>query len=215
MSAEDEAGPVSAEDEAGPGRGEDEAGPVRAEDEAGPVRSRAGRRELLYAVLLGVAGAGLSIWAVSRAWVVEPAPRPAPLPPVRVVRTGVQLLPWLPALALVTLAGWGAVLATRGRVRRLLGGALTGLGVAVAAGGGYGLVAGFSGEISRQWPLLCLLGGGCAAAAGVLTAVRGDRWSVMGARYERSAGAATGPVPGRSTRDTWDALDRGADPTDD
>lgn len=193
----------------------DGAGPGRGGDGADSGRHRTGRRELRYAVLLGVAGAGLSIWAVSRAWVVELAPRPAPLPPVRVVRTGAQLLPWLPALALVTLAGWGAVLATRGRVRRLLGGVLTGLAVAVAAGGGYGLVAGFSGEISRQWPLLCLLGGGCAAAAGVLTALRGDRWSVMGARYERSAGAATGPVSGRSARDAWDALDRGADPTDD
>lgn len=193
----------------------DAAGSGRAGDGANPGRPRAGRRELLYAVLLGVAGAGLSIWAVSRAWVVELAPRPAPLPPVRVARTGAQLLPWLPALALVTLAGWGAVLATRGRVRRLLGGVLTGLAVAVAAGGGYGLVAGFSGAISRQWPLLCLFGGGCAAVAGVLTAVWGERWSVMGARFERPAGAATGPVSGRSARDAWDALDRGADPTDD
>ncbi|WP_027659170.1 Trp biosynthesis-associated membrane protein [Salinispora fenicalii] len=187
---------------------------MSAPDEAGP-RRRAGRRELVYAVLLGVAGAGLSMWAVTRVWVVELAPRPAPLPPVRDTRTGAQLLPWLPALALVTLAGWGAVLATRGRVRRLLGGVLTGLAVAVAAGGGYGLLTGFTGVVSRQWPLLCLLGGGCAAAAGVLTAARGDRWSVMGARYERSARVGTGPPSGRSTRDAWDALDRGADPTDD
>ncbi|WP_050565010.1 Trp biosynthesis-associated membrane protein [Salinispora oceanensis] len=193
----------------------DEAGPVTARGEAGPGRPQAGRRELVYAVLLGVAGAGLSMWAVTRPWVVELAPRPAPLPPVRVARTGAQLLPWLPALALVTLAGWGAVLATRGRVRRLLGGGLTGLAVAVAAGGGYGLLGGLNGAVSRQWPLLCLIGGGCAAAAGVLTAARGDRWLVMGARYERSAGSVPGPVPGRSTRDAWDALDRGADPTDD
>ncbi|WP_018830539.1 Trp biosynthesis-associated membrane protein [Salinispora tropica] len=188
---------------------------MSARDEVSPERHQAGRRELVYAMLLGVAGAGLSMWAVTRAWVVELAPRPAPLPPLRAARTGAELLPWLPALALVALAGWGAVLATRGRVRRLLGGVLTGLAVALAAGGGYGLLAGFTGAVSRQWPLLCLLGGGCAAAAGVLTAARGDRWSVMGARYERSAGPATGPAQGRSARDAWDALDRGADPTED
>ncbi|NIL60353.1 Trp biosynthesis-associated membrane protein [Salinispora arenicola] len=178
------------------------------------ARLRAGRRELAYAVLLGVAGAGLAIWSVTRAWVVELASRPAPLPPVREVHTGADLAPWLPALALVMLAGWGAVLATRGWVRRLLGGVLAGIGAAVAAGGGYGLVAGLTGAVSRQWPLLCLLGGGLAVVAGVLTMARGGRWPAMGARYERRAGAPAGPVPSRRTADAWDALDRGADPTD-
>ncbi|QGN47754.1 Trp biosynthesis protein [Micromonospora sp. WMMC415] len=181
----------------------------------------AGRRELTYAVLLCVAGAGLAAWAATRTWAVELTPRPAPLPPVRAGRTGADLLPWLPALALVALAGGGAVLATRGRLRRLLGGLLTGLGVAVAAGGGYGLVAGFAGDVSRQWPLLCLVGGVLTAAGGLLTALRARRWPAMGARYERRARTVSaarpepGPVTGRRTTEAWDALDRGEDPTRD
>ncbi|MFC8619195.1 Trp biosynthesis-associated membrane protein [Micromonospora purpureochromogenes] len=176
-----------------------------------------GRRELTYAVLLSLAGAGLACWAATRTWSVEVTPRGS-LPSARQGHTGADLLPWLSALALVGLAGGGAVLATRGRVRRLLGGLLALLGAAVAAGGGYGLVAAFDGEVSRQWPALCLLGGVLAALGGALTAARGQRWPAMGARYERSgteapAGADRRPATERGTREAWDALDRGEDPT--
>ncbi|MGK5672217.1 Trp biosynthesis-associated membrane protein [Micromonospora sp. URMC 106] len=185
------------------------------------ARTVAGRRELTYAVLLCVAGAGLALWASTRTWAVELTARPTPLPPLRDTRTGTDLLPWLPALALVGLAGGGAVLATRGRARRLLGGLLAALGAAVAAGGGYGLVAAFDGELSRQWPALCLVGGVLAVAGGLLTALRGRRWPAMGARYERPARGAGAPVArdadgrvtGRRTTEAWDALDRGEDPT--
>ncbi|PWR05068.1 Trp biosynthesis protein [Micromonospora acroterricola] len=189
-------------------------------------RPAAGRRQLTYAVLLCLAGAGLAFWAATRSWSVELTVRPAPLPPVRDARSGAGLLPWLPALALVTLAGGGAVLATRGRLRRLLGVLLGVLGLAVAAGGGYGLVADLDGAVSRQWPALCLLGGLLAAAGGGWTAWRGGGWPAMGARYERptrtaaqSAPAAAeparpaGPMAGRRTTEAWDALDRGEDPT--
>ncbi|WP_435820031.1 Trp biosynthesis-associated membrane protein [Micromonospora purpureochromogenes] len=177
-----------------------------------------GRRELTYAVLLCLAGAGLAFWAATRTWSVEVTPRGS-LPSARQGRTGADLLPWLSALALVGLAGGGAVLATRGRVRRLLGGLLALLGAAVAAGGGYGLVAAFDGEVSRHWPALCLLGGVLAALGGALTAARGQRWPAMGARYERHpgaeapAGADGRPATERGTREAWDALDRGEDPT--
>ncbi|MEW2377805.1 Trp biosynthesis-associated membrane protein [Micromonospora sp. NPDC047812] len=181
---------------------------------------------MTYAVLLCVAGAGLALWASTRTWAVELTARPTPLPPVRDARTGAGLLPWLPALALVGLAGGGAVLATRGRARRLLGGLLCVLGAAVTAGGGYGLVAAFDGEVARHWPALCLLGGVLATAGGLLTALRGRHWPAMGARYERrpagdAAPAARGGngrgegdrVTGRQTTEAWDALDRGEDPT--
>ncbi|MFC8299698.1 Trp biosynthesis-associated membrane protein [Micromonospora orduensis] len=192
----------------------------------GGGRSGVGRRELTYAVVLCVAGAGLALWAATRSWSLELTVRPAPLPPVRDARSGAALLPWLPALALVTLAGGGALLATRGRVRRLLGGLLGVLGLAVAAGGGYGLVADLDGAVSRQWPAICLLGGLLAAVGGGWTALRGGGWPAMGARYERpsrtvadSAPAAAGPegssapMAGRRTTEAWDALDRGEDPT--
>ncbi|WP_435794833.1 Trp biosynthesis-associated membrane protein [Micromonospora zamorensis] len=198
-------------------------GPVSAEE-----RSAVGRRELTYAVLLCLAGAGLALWAATRSWSVELTVRPAPLPPVRDTRSGGGLLPWLPALALVALAGGGAVLATRGRLRQVLGGLLGALGLAVAAGGGYGLVADIGGSVSRQWPALCLLGGLLVAAGGWWTALRGGGWPAMGARYERpvrsapattsvSAGSEGPPAPlaGRRTTEAWDALDRGEDPTAD
>ncbi|WP_406071633.1 Trp biosynthesis-associated membrane protein [Micromonospora sp. NBC_01638] len=190
-------------------------------------RSAVGRRELTYAVLLCLAGAALALWAATRNWSVELTVRPAPLPPVRDTRSGAGLLPWLPALALVMLAGGGAVLATRGRLRRVLGVLLGALGLAVAAGGGYGLVADVGGSVSRQWPALCLVGGLLAAAGGLWTALRGGGWPAMGARYERPArttpeavsapGPAGPPTPmaGRRTTEAWDALDRGEDPTAD
>ncbi|MFE9689983.1 Trp biosynthesis-associated membrane protein [Micromonospora sp. NPDC005806] len=176
-----------------------------------------GRRELTYAVLLCLAGAGLAFWAVTRTWSVELTARGS-LPPTRHARTGTDLLPWVSALALVGLAGGGAVLATRGRVRRLLGGLLTLVGLAVAAGAGYGLTAPFEGGVSRQWPALVLAGGLVAAAGGALTALRGGGWPAMGARYERPARSAAPagtdrPAVERGTRDAWEALDRGEDPT--
>ncbi|MET7708284.1 Trp biosynthesis-associated membrane protein [Micromonospora sp. NPDC005413] len=191
-------------------------------------RSAVGRRELTYAVLLCLAGAGLALWAATRSWSVELTVRPAPLPPVRDTRSGAALLPWLPALALVTLAGGGAVLATRGRPRRVLGVLLGAFGLAVAAGGGYGLVADVDGSVSRQWPALCLLGGLLAAAGGLWTALRGGGWPAMGARYERPVRTAQepasapvdpagppAPMAGRRTTEAWNALDRGEDPTED
>lgn len=181
-----------------------------------PSRSPAarGRRELTYAVLLCLAGAGLAFWAVTRTWSVELTGRGS-LPAARHARTGTDLLPWVSALALVGLAGGGAVLATRGRVRRLLGALLALAGLAVAAGGGYGL--GEAG-VSRQWPALVLAGGLIAAAGGVFTALRGAGWPAMGARYERPArtadpAGAGRPAVERGNRDAWEALDRGEDPT--
>ncbi|MFI2712582.1 Trp biosynthesis-associated membrane protein [Micromonospora sp. NPDC018662] len=180
---------------------------------AGPPAVR-GRRELAYAMLLCLAGAGLAAWAVTRSWSVDPTARDS-LAPGRATRTGADLLPWVSALAYVGLAGGGAVLATRGRLRRLLGVVLTVVGLAVAVGGGVGLT---EAGVSRHWPALVLAGGLALATGGAGTAWRGERWPAMGARYERRAGAtgpagADRPAVERGTRDAWDALDRGEDPT--
>ncbi|WP_341716862.1 Trp biosynthesis-associated membrane protein [Micromonospora sp. FIMYZ51] len=171
---------------------------------------------MAYAVLLCLAGAGLAAWTATQAWESGEIVRRDPMLGVTEGRTGTQVLPWLSALALVGLAGGGAVLATRGGLRRVLGGLLALLGLTLAAGGGYGLFADLDGRTVWQWPALCLLGGLLAAAGGLLTALRGHRWPAMGARYERRSARATtagGPVGERSTVDAWDALDRGEDPT--
>ncbi|HEX7746280.1 MAG TPA: Trp biosynthesis-associated membrane protein [Micromonosporaceae bacterium] len=179
---------------------------------------------MAVALLLCLAGAAVALFGASRTWAVELTARPAPLPVLRTTRTGGDLLPWLPALALVGLAGAGAVLATRGVARRLLGGLLLLVGLGIAAGGAYAAVAVDRGMAGPAGPLLCVAGGLTVAVGGALTALGGHRWPGLGARYEspNRAGAPapgmgdgrmSGRVYGRATSEAWDALDRGEDPT--
>ncbi len=150
------------------------------------------RRPLWYAVLLCLVGAGLALFAATRTWTVETITRSAPLPSLRVERTGADLLPWLPALAVVGLAGAGAVLATRGVGRRVIGALLLVVGLALSSAGAIGLTWDL---VASAWPVGCLLGGLLAAVGGTLTVARGPAWPVMGARYERTGGPAGGAAP--------------------
>ncbi len=160
---------------------------------------------LLRAVAACLAGAGLALFAATRVWAVTETARGGGLSPLRAERTGADLLGWLPAVALVALAGAGALLALRGTPRRVAGALVVAAGLTVAAGGVRGLAL----ADAAWWPLLTALGGVVAAAGGALAAARGHRWAAMGARYERRpAQARLDP-----TRDAWDALDRGDDPT--
>jgi hypothetical protein len=195
-----------------------------------PAGEAAGRRprDFAYAILLCLGGAGLALLAATRTWTVEVTVRLAPLPPLHTDRTGGALLPWLPPVALVGLAGAGALIATRGGVRRGLGVLLLVLGLGLAAGGVYG-VAGDGVSAARvAWPVLCALGGLLLAAGGVSTLLRGHRWPGMSARYERPVRAASGDQSGDrptagippkkagggsvTSTQAWDALDRGEDP---
>jgi hypothetical protein len=153
-----------------------------------------------------VVGAGLALLAGSRTWETTSKARPAPLPPTSVTHSGNSVVPWLLALSLVGLAGAGALLATRGAARRVVGGviALAGVGVVAAAVRGISYTPG--------WPVLALLGGLAILACGMLAIVRGDSWPAMGAKYER--GAVAPPRDRPATQATmWDDLDRGVDPT--
>ena len=124
-------------------------------------RDRRRRRELAVAVLLCAAGAGLALFAGSRTWLVETVVRPAPLGPVSTPARGQRSCPALPALSLVALAGAGALLATRGWGRRLVGalilvGGLAAAGLALSALGrdgdrrGLGLAATIAGVWWRR-----------------------------------------------------------------
>jgi Tryptophan-associated transmembrane protein (Trp_oprn_chp) len=184
------------------------------------ITPRRARRELVVALLLCLAGAALALYAARRTWAVDLTPRPAPLPVLRTARAGGDLVPWVPALAVVGLAGAGAVLATRGRARRLVGLLLVLVGLGVAAGGAFGVLGAPRGPVGPTAPLLCVIGGLVATAGGTLTAARGHCWPGLGARYESPhrpdtpAGETTrGGADGRSTSAAWDALDRGEDPT--
>ncbi|MEV4708246.1 Trp biosynthesis-associated membrane protein [Actinoplanes sp. NPDC049316] len=168
-------------------------------------------------VLCSVAGAAVALFGVTRTWAVEVTTRPG-LPELRSTRTGTEVAPWVLALALVALAGGGALLATRGAVRRVLGALLALAGLGVVAGaitGRAGLDVGAAGAGGTVWPVACVAGGLLVLAGGWSALRHGHEWPGMGARYERRPQEApAAPEDQRvDTRAAWDALDRGDDPT--
>ncbi|GAA4961230.1 Trp biosynthesis-associated membrane protein [Actinoplanes utahensis] len=172
-------------------------------------------RHRLAAVLACLAGAALTLYAATRVWAVQVEQRPG-LSDLRTEQTGSDVQPWLTGLALVALAGAGALFATRGVVRRVLGVllALSGAGIAVGAVlARAGADPGAVGAAGTLWPVACVIGGAVVAVGGVVTARHGHRWAAMSSRYERRP---AGPVEKEETpggRALWDALDRGEDPT--
>ncbi|BAL86783.1 putative membrane protein [Actinoplanes missouriensis 431] len=173
------------------------------------------RRTHLTAIAACLAGAGLTLYAVTRVWSVQVEHRTG-LSDLRTEQTGAESQPWLIGLAVVALAGTGALLATRGRVRRGLGVLLALIGVGIVAGGVLARVtldAGEAGAAAAIWPVACVLGGAAVAAGGVLAARHGHLWSAMSARYERSSAPPPQPDVSADSRTLWDALDRGEDPT--
>ncbi len=173
------------------------------------------RRPYLLTLVACLAGAGLAAYAATRVWSVTVVTRPG-LSDLRTERTGADIEPWLIGLALVALAGTGALLATHGRVRRGLGVllALTGAGVAVGAvAGRVGLNVGAAGSGGTVWPIACALGGAIIVAGGLTAARLGHRWPAMSARYERRPPPPASPETPADHRAAWDALDRGDDPT--
>jgi hypothetical protein len=132
-------------------------------------------------------GAALAAYAITRTWSVQVTPRTG-MSDLRTVRSGTDLEPWVTGLALVALAGGGALLATHGWVRRGLGGLLTLAGLGIVAGaiiGRAGLDVGAAGSGGTLWPIACALGGAIIAVGGVVAARHGHRWPRMSARYER------------------------------
>jgi hypothetical protein len=158
---------------------------------------------MALAVGLCLAGSALALYAVTRPWEEIMTHRVEPFPPYTEINTGSELFPGLTAVAVVGLAGAGAVLATKGLGRRLVGVllALVGLGLAVCGAVGVG-----TGD--TVWPAITLVGGAAVVAGGGWVVVAGHTWPHMGARYERTTSR------GRTgSTETWDALDRGEDPT--
>jgi hypothetical protein len=186
----------------------------------------AGRRGLGLAVAACVAGAALAIFAATRTWVVTVTPRPG-LPELRTTATGASAQPWIAALAVVALAGAGALLATRGVVRRGLGVLLVLVGAATAVAAIVARAALGGGDL---WAGAGILGAASIVVGGLGAARRGHLWPGMSSRYERTTvpgsddGVGGGSEPfedaGSSrpvthdTRAAWDALDRGEDPTE-
>jgi hypothetical protein len=114
---------------------------------------------------------------------------------VAVLGAGVVLLVVEPVFGLAVLAGAGAAALLGPRGRRIAAALVALIGVAVVVLG-----------IDRGSVLLAVAGAVVAAAATVAM-VRAGRWRrPHRAPAERGTGES-------SSRDTWDALDRGEDPT--
>jgi uncharacterized membrane protein (TIGR02234 family) len=200
-----------------------------------PARDRvrqalASRSGYAATILVGVAGAGGCALAVSRPWVRGTA-EIAGLPPVEASVSGADIAPLSAALAVVSLAAFGAVIATRGWPRRALGiviivcaavvvvsaiapGATSALlEDALAAKGWTG------GEYDRSatgWRLLAALAGSCVLLTGAVVARFAGEWATMGTRYDSPAEAKTArPVDDEALTDAamWRSLDDGGDPT--
>jgi hypothetical protein len=158
---------------------------------------RTSGREFAVIAFATVIAAAFSLWAVSRVWWVVTEVQLPPLPPKEVVRTG-----WsgLTACGLVALAALGALWATRGFWRRLVGLILAASGAGLAVGG----LAGLWSATNVVGPLSTCVSGLVVLGCGGAVVSRGSRWPTMGMRYERSVTKNT---------DLWGALDRGEDPT--
>jgi hypothetical protein len=93
------------------------------------------------------------------------------------------------AVSLLTLAGVGALIATRGALRRVVA-------VIVVLSGLWLILGG---------TVLCIIAGITVVVGGSLALMTCASWPTMGTRYERAAKV--------EKTDLWAALDRGEDPT--
>ncbi|NDL55459.1 Trp biosynthesis-associated membrane protein [Phytoactinopolyspora mesophila] len=196
------------------------------------------KREYLAALGLLAAGGVLGLVARGQTWGSAEVPSAFTVTVADV--SGADLAPFVSAVPFVALAAVLLVPAVRRIGRRVAGAVLVILGAAAivnAAVVGSDLsartqrwIAGsadHSGSIeavttSAGWVIAAGLGAFAVVVAGLLVAVRGPVWPGMGSRYERPSKQSSGePGPDRpgtesavvDAADTWDALDRGDDPT--
>jgi uncharacterized membrane protein (TIGR02234 family) len=189
-------------------------------------RATGGTRQKVAAALLSAAGAGVILASDGRGWASATVTAPIHLS-VQTSGSNLTSLPY--ALGLAGLAGAVALFAVRRIGRYLVGAVLLGAGigtvVAVATNLGrldsaqlartaeqtLGASAAQLGPVTNTaWPYLTIAGGVLIALSGVLTLVRGRSWTGLSSRYERST---TAPSAEPTSRELWDALNHGTDPT--
>lgn len=202
--------------------------------------ARPSSREKVLAALFAAAGAGLVLTSAGRSWAHGTLTAPVRL---SVSASGSDLTGAPYALGLAGLAGAVALFAVRRIGRYAVGAVLlaAGIGTVAVVAGKLGHVdsallakaateaagatdAKIAGIGNEAWPYLTIAGGVLIAISGALTLARGNRWTGLSSRYERTApttqtaAPSEGPAPGKpeaepTSRDLWDALNRGADPT--
>lgn len=193
------------------------------------------RREYLGTLLLLAAGGVLGLVAAGQSW--GSASVPTSFTATSVTVTGRDLDPLASAVPLVALAAVILVPAVRGVGRRVAGAVLVALATAMCVTSVI-VVADLAGRVQTWitsapdhsggvqevstapgWAMASVVAAVLVVGGGVLVAWRGPRWPGMSRRYQRPARPTT-PVstqaprdPARRPADTWDALDRGDDPT--
>ena len=135
-------------------------------------------------------------------------------------------MPLALALSLVVLAGWGALLVTRGRVRRAVSAValLAAIGVAACV-----VVAPFTlpdqvrdnlldaSDASvppTGWYFTAAVAVAVSIVALAFAWLRVQTWPAMSSRYDAPATGAGEATVGSTGTDLWKALDAGHDPTD-
>jgi uncharacterized membrane protein (TIGR02234 family) len=182
------------------------------------------RRTPAAAVVSCAVGGLLVLLASGRQWAQSTVHNVAGGEPAALTVTGHVVAPALPALGFALVALAAAILASKRVMRRVVGVvivfvAAATIGVSFSARddvsgalehrevGAQGLAVHAS---ANGWWVVAAIGGLLAVVAGVLTVVRGEQWSGLGAKYDA-------PNTARPTKDpailAWDALDRGEDPT--
>ena len=175
------------------------------------------RREYLLTLLVVIVGSLITWWVYSRTW--EPAAScfgslgPACEP----ARTGAEVEPTGPAVALLTALTTLAVIPTRGRGRQVVGFLLVLLSVASV------VVAVSARANNSVWWLVAVAGSIVALLGSAVVLLRGAGWPTMSSRYERTslestnllstASGALGVPTEIEPKDAWDALEHGIDPT--
>ncbi|HXR71799.1 TIGR02234 family membrane protein [Actinocrinis sp.] len=203
---------------------------------------RSATRAKVTAALLAAAGAGLILASDGRGWANATITSPVRLS-VHATGSNITSLPYALGLAglagavalfavrrigryLVGIVLLGAGLGTVAAVATNLG-HLDNTQLARAAEQTIGASgAQLSGVTNTAWPYITVLGGVLVAVAGALTLVRGRTWTGLSNRYEvapnstdlaAQAAETSTQLPETqaepTSRDLWDSINRGADPT--
>jgi uncharacterized membrane protein (TIGR02234 family) len=183
---------------------------------------------------LGLLAATTATVALARPWITATATQRG-LPQIKISVTGAEVASLAGALCVVALASFGAVIATRGSVRRALGTLIVlssaviaysalrppsgtsqveaGLSALGWAGGPYDMETSPWRWVTLAAALLCL-------ATGVAVIARGHRWAAMGSRYDAPASRMDGATStdgadgsDLADADVWREIDQGRDPT--
>jgi uncharacterized membrane protein (TIGR02234 family) len=187
------------------------------------------RRSYALVIVGGLASAGAVVVGASRPWLNASA-RVDGLPQITASVEGTDVAPLAGALGFVLLASFGAVLATRGWVRR-------GVGVVIAVSAAAvvvsTLVAGSATNLLEEnlaargwlggsytshvvaWRWVVVVGAALCLVAGFAVVRLANEWATMGSRYDGPAAAepAVGVTDSPSEAEVWKAIDRGHDPT--